>query len=282
MDIHVMIFIGFGFLMAFMKTHSWSSIGFNYICAAWAMQLSVLFIGFWRRVLLPDHFKWDQKINITMLEICEGEFCAAAFLITMGALLGKATLPQLMFLATFESLFFSLNAVVLFEVFYVIDIGGAMTIHMFGAYFGLAATYFFQYKKAIADKNGQNGLTYNSQMFAMVGAVFLFMYWPSFNGILGVGMARHRAAVNTVLSITASTLSAVYVSRCLYNKIDMEVLANATLAGGVMMGAGCHLITVPGFAMLSGMIAGIISALGFHYFKGWMENKLGLHDTCGV
>lgn len=119
-------------------------------------------------------------------------------------------------------------------------------------------------------------------MFAMVGAIFLFMYWPSFNGILGVGMARHRAAVNTVLSITASTLSAVYVSRCLYNKIDMEVLANATLAGGVMMGAGCHLITVPGFAMLAGMIAGIISALGFHYLKGWMEDKFKLHDTCGV
>lgn len=59
-----------------------------------------------------------------------------------------------MFIATFESLFFALNAVVLFEVFYVIDIGGAMTIHMFGAYFGLAATYFFNYKKAIADERG--------------------------------------------------------------------------------------------------------------------------------
>lgn len=78
-----------------------------------------------------------------MLALIESEFCAAAVLITMGALLGKITFPQMLLLATFESIFFTLNAVVLFEVLYVADIGGAMTIHMFGAYFGLAATYFF-------------------------------------------------------------------------------------------------------------------------------------------
>lgn len=37
MDIHVMIFIGFGFLMVFLKTHCWSSIGINYICACWCI-----------------------------------------------------------------------------------------------------------------------------------------------------------------------------------------------------------------------------------------------------
>jgi ammonium transporter Rh len=61
----------------------------------------------------------------------------------MGALLGKVTFPQLMAIATIESFLFSLNAVVVFNVLHVHDIGGAMTIHMFGAYFGLAATYFF-------------------------------------------------------------------------------------------------------------------------------------------
>ena len=36
-DVHVMIFIGFGFLMVFLKSHSWTSVGFNYIIAVWAL-----------------------------------------------------------------------------------------------------------------------------------------------------------------------------------------------------------------------------------------------------
>lgn len=279
MDVHVMIFIGFGFLMTFLKTHSWGSVGINYIAAAWAIQCGMLFIGFWHMALTEA--SW-HKINLTLNMIIEGEFCAGAFLITMGALLGKATFPQLMLIATIESVFFTLNAVVLFQVIKVVDIGGAMTIHMFGAYFGLAASFFFEPKRALEDKRGACGGNYNSQLFAMIGCVFLFMFWPSFNGILGSGMSQHRAVVNTVVSITASTLSSVYVSRILTGKIDMEVLLNATLAGGVMMGAACDLITMPGFAMLAGAIAGAISAFGFLRMNKWCQDKLGLHDTCGV
>ena len=36
-DVHVMIFIGFGFLMAFLKTHSWTSVGYNFLIAAYAL-----------------------------------------------------------------------------------------------------------------------------------------------------------------------------------------------------------------------------------------------------
>jgi hypothetical protein len=36
-DVHIMIFIGFGFLMVFLKNNSWTSIGFNYLIASWAI-----------------------------------------------------------------------------------------------------------------------------------------------------------------------------------------------------------------------------------------------------
>lgn len=279
MDVHVMIFIGFGFLMVFLKTHCWSSIGFNYLIGAWCLQCGVLFQGFWRKAI--EH-GFEHKINLDMLALIESEFCAGAVLITMGALLGKVTFPQMLLLATFESIFFTLNAVVLFEVLYVADIGGAMTIHMFGAYFGLAATYFFEPKKALAHSEGKDGGNYNSQLIAMIGTVFLWMYWPSFNGILAYGMAQQRACINTVFSISASTLVSMYISRVFLGKFDMEVLLNSTLAGGVMMGAAADIITSPGACMVAGGIGGAVSAFGYLKLNKFFREKLNLHDTCGV
>jgi len=101
-DVHVMVFVGFGFLMVFLKTHCWSSVGFNFIIAAWCLQCGVVFLGFWRKAL---EYGFADKIHVHMLDLIEADFCAATVLITMGALLGKVTLPQMLLLATFECIF---------------------------------------------------------------------------------------------------------------------------------------------------------------------------------
>lgn len=116
----------------------------------------------------------------------------------------------------------------------------------------------------------------------MLGTVFLFLYWPSFNAALATGMASHRAAVNTLFSISASVLSSCYVSRLYCGKIDMEVMLNSSLAGGVVMGAACDIIVGPGFCMIAGAIAGAISAIGFLKFNPMSKERLAIHDTCGV
>jgi len=36
-DVHVMIFVGFGFLMVFLKTYCWTAIGYNFLIAAFAL-----------------------------------------------------------------------------------------------------------------------------------------------------------------------------------------------------------------------------------------------------
>ncbi len=87
-DIHVMVFIGFGFLMAFMKTHSWSSIGFNFLIACWSIQCVILFYGFWNQAIF---WKTMGKIPIDIKMLIQGDYGCAACLITMGALLGKTT-----------------------------------------------------------------------------------------------------------------------------------------------------------------------------------------------
>lgn len=69
MDVHLMIIIGFGFLMVFLKTQCWTSIAFSHLIASWVMQLGILFMGFWVRVFEQD---FSEKININLHQIIEG------------------------------------------------------------------------------------------------------------------------------------------------------------------------------------------------------------------
>ena len=60
-DIHVMMFIGFGFLMTFLKRYGFSSVGLNFLVAAFVLQWATL-TGGW---LL--HFDYDHKsIHVDM------------------------------------------------------------------------------------------------------------------------------------------------------------------------------------------------------------------------
>ena len=79
---------------------------------------------------------------------------------------------------------YTLNEAICVNFFQTVDTGGAMYVHVFGAYFGLAASYFFKPSRAIQDPEERTRASYNSTMMALLGAMFLFVYWPSFNGAL--------------------------------------------------------------------------------------------------
>ena len=120
----------------------------------------------------------------------------------------------------------------------------------------------------------------------MIGTVFLWMYWPSFNGALAGdnGNARHRCIINTTLSISSSAFWAFVVSRLLRpdGKFNMVDVQNATLAGGVAMGCSSNMLTSPWGAMFIGSWAGILSTVGFNKIQPYIAAKLDIHDTCGV
>jgi ammonium transporter Rh len=62
----------------------------------------------------------------------------------------------------------------------------------------------------------------------------------------------------------------------------MEIILNASLAGGVACGANADLIASPFGALILGFITGIVSSFGFAYLSKILQGTIGLHDTCGV
>jgi len=100
-------------------------------------------------------------------------------------------------------------------------------------------------------------------MITVIGTIFLFMYWPSFNSALSVGVTQQRIMINTVLAISGSTLGAAFTARVFFGKLEMEIMLNATLAGGVIIGSSCDMIASPWVAMMLGLFGGVISSIGF-------------------
>jgi len=158
-----------------------------------------------------------------------------------------------------------------------------MTIHTFGAYFGVIMTWFFQPKEAMEDKKNLAKGNYLSDLISMTGTLFLFIYWPSFNGGPGKGAKQMRAVINTYLSLSSSVIASIIVARITKGKkLEMEIILNASLAGGVVMGSNADIISKSYGAMLAGFIAGTVSSFGFAYLGPYLQKKIRLHDTCGV
>jgi len=156
-----------------------------------------------------------------------------------------------------------------------------MYVHTFGAYFGVAASFFYYPRKAI-EYSDKCASSYNSNLVAMVGTLFLWMFWPSFNGALASGYQQQRVIVNTVMAISASCIAACGYCKIKLGRLDMEVVLNATLAGGVSIGSASDLVVTAAISILIGAFAGLVSAVGFLHLGPALQKSIGLHDTCGV
>ncbi|KAK7479050.1 hypothetical protein BaRGS_00029720, partial [Batillaria attramentaria] len=273
-DVHVMIFIGFGFLMTFLRRYGFSSVGINMLLAAVAIQWAMLVSGY-----IHGH---GGKVHIGVTNMLTADFAAAAVLITFGALLGKTSPLQLVVVCFLEIILFSVNEWIGLSLLEVVDVGGSMFVHAFGAYFGLAVSRML-YRKDVEEAT-KEGSVYHSDLFSMIGTIFLWLFWPSFNSALAVEDAQHRAVINTYLALAACcvvtfAVSALTDPNC---KFDMVHVQNATLAGGVAVGTSADMMIGLHGALLIGSVAGALSVLGFKYITPFLASRLKIHDTCGV
>lgn len=154
-----------------------------------------------------------------------------------------------------------------------------MSIHVFGSMYGIAASIFFKNKSEFDSRKSMN--SYNSCLFAFIGSIFLWVYWPSFNAVLAIERME-IVVVNTIFALGASCFTAACVSRILYSKLEIEIILNATLSGGVAIAASADLIEKTWISLVIGLAAGLLSIFSFKSIASCLSKNLSIHDTCGV
>ena len=288
-DIMVMLLLGFGFLMTFLAKYGLGAVGLTMMLTAIAVPLNV-FVELFCRYLYglcggsPDSDETSFPLPLKVPTFIDGEFSAATLLISYGAVIGRPSPVQLVIMALSQSFFYAFNKVVLvLGLLSAEDVGGSMTIHMFGAYFGLSVSYVLGPPKSTSAPNSNP--TAVSDVLALLGTGLLWIYWPSFVGATetGVPLNENVCVMHTVLALLGSTGASFYMSQKLcHGKFDPVHIANSTLAGGVAVGSSARLAMSPGGALLLGCLAGIVSVYGYVYSTPMLEKTLGTYDTCGV
>ncbi|XP_074832571.1 blood group Rh(CE) polypeptide isoform X2 [Carettochelys insculpta] len=280
-DVNVMVILGFGFFLASLKRYGFSSTGFNLLIATLGVQWALLVEGFL--------FSFSAgKVKISLPSISKATVSVAACLISAGALLGKANPIQLIWMATVEVAAFSMSRWINVKFLMVEEHTSLMHVHIFGTYFGLGVSwclYHSSWSKSGEKEKEKEKDDLLSDLFSMLGILFLWMFWPSFNSVLIVDMMEKRNAIyNTYYAMGVSAVAAFALSALSSRngKIRMVHIHHATLAGGVALGFSAPIIPYPWIAMILGLLASIIALLGSHCLQTYLNPVLQIHDTCGI
>lgn len=274
--IHIMamLLVGFGFLMVFVKKYGKSALTATYLLVSVAIPL----------YFLKESFYGIGSSEGIIDKLILAEFAAASLLICAGAVLGRLKMSQYLLLGMLFVPFYALNEWLVLNGGLrlisgkVVDTGGSIVIHAFGAIFGLCVaasmTTQNEYETAIECDD-------TSDRYSLLGSMVLWVFWPSFCAALVAPDDVPRTAVNVILALCGSTLATYFASVKLRGKIAAADIANATLAGGVAIGSTCD-IAVPGAAFAIGIMAGIVSTFGFAIIQSRLTDMTKKVDTCGV
>eukprot|EP01034_Spumella_vulgaris_P028827 gene28827-35758_t len=135
-------FIGFGYLMTFLKWYGLGAVGFTMLIAAIGLQWYLFCDSFWHQMYNTENHPDWHRVPVNMYSLMEALFGVSAVLITFGDLIGKISSFQLVVMTFLELCCHACNYRVFLQgIMRISDIGGTYIDHMFGAYFGLSVAY---------------------------------------------------------------------------------------------------------------------------------------------
>ncbi|NWU50487.1 RHBG protein, partial [Dromas ardeola] len=276
-DIQVMLVVGLGLLLTFLPHYGFSALTHNFLLLNFSTQWALVLQG------SLHHFHHGQ-VHLDLHNLLTAEFAAVTVLISVGAVLGRTSPCQLLVVAACEVPIYLASEWAIITRLGVLDVGGTITIHVFSCYFGLGVSkaLFGAAQRPVHPKETP---TPRSDLLSLVGMLILWVFWPSFVAVLcQPGDAQHRAILNTLLAMSASTVTTVVVSSLLESdgKLSPGHLQNGSLAGGVAIGAMADMAMPPVAALALGSLSSVACVLGFRFLTPFLARKLALRDQCGI
>ncbi|NXS25580.1 RHBG protein, partial [Mystacornis crossleyi] len=276
-DIQVMLVVGLGLLLTFLPRYGFSALTHNFLLLNFSVQWALVLQG------LLHHFHHGQ-IHLDLHKLLISEFAAVTVLISVGAILGRASPCQLLVMATCEIPAYLASEWVIVTALGVLDVGGTITIHIFSCYFGLGVSKAL-FRATQQPLHPKETPTPRSDLMSLVGTLILWVFWPSFVAVLcQPGDAQHRAILNTLLAVSASAITTLVASSLLERdgKLSPGHLQNGSLAGGVAIGVVADMAMPPVAALALGSLSAVVCVLGFRFLTPLLGRKLTLHDQCGI
>lgn len=273
-NLHISTFLGFGLIMTFLRRYSRGMLVHVFLIGTVVIQWATLLQGFFTMT--------KTKIDMNIMRMINADYAVIAVLVSMGAIMGKCNSLQLLIIGMVETFFFSVNEAINLQYLKVSDFGRSMTVHVFGAYFGLAVSKMIYCRKVCMSR--ALSMSYKSEMYTFIGTLFLWAYWPSVNASFVDSAAQNRALANTFYALAASCTASFSftVLQSKEGKFNIFHLQNATIAGGIAIGSIAGMSLTPWGAVIVGIVGALGSILGYKSAVPSLRRALKIHDTRGI
>jgi len=304
-DMLMLTFLGFGLLAAVPRNNRWSGLGFNLLLGAYAIQASYLLLGLLTMATRKiDHHAWEPT-QLNIYDVGPAIYCAATVMISLSAIIGNISPPGLLIMATVEIIAWIMNYWLIINRYHVFDNGGSITVHTFGALFGVTfsilVSKFYdtelekirkqkeEQKKAKGekveeappiDKTSENQPSYQSDALGLGGLIIVCAFIPSFNAFFAYSELQASAVINTIIGVVGS-VGVVFSLTYFLNshRFSLVQIQTAALAGGITL-ASAHNMLVPAVAAsIIGCVAGlIVLVMHWVFLLPIFVSRLGLRD----
>ena len=135
--------------MTFLRRYSFGAVALNMAASAVVYLEAILVVGAMQQMAFGQNSTGSNRIVIGIPLLIDSAFCAASSMIAYGAVIGKTTPAQLILLVVAQVPLYAANQHLTIHVFKALDMGGTLVIHLFGAYYGLAASFMLSRRQGV-------------------------------------------------------------------------------------------------------------------------------------